>query len=339
MTWKANENTSDIAVSTRVRIARNLKNTIFPHKASSDVLEKVCAEVCTAILDSNSYISKEFNYISIENIKEDEKETLIEKHLISPNLALKKNGAGALINKDEKISIMINEEDHIRIQCILPGLSLENAYDMANKIDDLLEEKIEYAFDDRYGYLTSCPTNLGTGIRMSVMLHLPALTLTHNINGILKTVSRYGLTIRGIYGEGTESIGDLFQISNQNSLGMTENEILLNVKAVTKGVIKRERALRNMLFEKDNCAIKDKIMRSYGILTYAQTIDLKEAMQLLSIIRLGVDMGIITTITIDQINEIIKNIHPAILKGLIEIDENKECINQKRAEYIRNLLR
>ncbi len=338
MAWKANENTSDIAISTRVRIARNLKNTIFPHKASVDTLEKICTDVCKAILDSNSYISKEFNYISIENINEDEKETLIEKHLISPNLALKKSGAGALINKDEQISIMINEEDHIRIQCILPGLSLENAYDMANKIDDLLEEQIEYAFDEHYGYLTSCPTNLGTGVRMSVMLHLPALTLTHNISGILKTVSRYGLTIRGIYGEGTESTGDLFQISNQNSLGMTENEILLNVKAVTKGVIKRERELRNMLFEKDNYAIRDKIMRSYGILSYAEIIDIKEAMQLLSIIRLGIDMGIITNITIDKINEIIKNIHPAILKNIIEI-EDKDNIDQKRAEYIKNRLR
>lgn len=339
MTWKTKENTSDIAISTRVRIARNLKDTIFPHKASADTLEKVCADVCDAILNSSSYIFNEFSYIPIENINENEKEMLIEKHLISPNLALKKAGAGALIDKNEQISIMINEEDHIRIQCLLPGLSLETAYDMANKIDDLLEERIEYAFDDRYGYLTSCPTNLGTGVRMSVMLHLPALSITNNINGILKTVSRYGLTIRGIYGEGTESMGDLFQISNQNSLGMTENEILLNVKAVTKGVIKRERELRSMLFEKDNCSIKDKIMRSYGILLYAEKIDVKEAMQLLSIIRLGVDMGIITSISIDKINEIILNIHTAILKNNIDVDENNENIDQKRAEYIKNLLR
>lgn len=339
MTWKTKENTSDIAISTRVRIARNLKDTIFPHKASADTLEKVCADVCDAILNSSSYIINEFSYIPIENINENEKEMLIEKHLISPNLALKKAGAGALIDKNEQISIMINEEDHIRIQCLLPGLSLENAYDMANKIDDLLEERIEYAFDDRYGYLTSCPTNLGTGVRMSVMLHLPALSITNNINGILKTVSRYGLTIRGIYGEGTESMGDLFQISNQNSLGMTENEILLNVKSVTKGVIKRERELRSMLFEKDNCSIKDKIMRSYGILLYAEKIDVKEAMQLLSIIRLGVDMGIITSISIDKINEIIMNIHTAILKNNIDVDENNENIDQKRAEYIKNLLR
>lgn len=339
MTWKTKENTSDIAISTRVRIARNLKDTIFPHKASADTLEKVCADVCDAILNSSSYIFNEFSYIPIENINENEKEMLIEKHLISPNLALKKAGAGALIDKNEQISIMINEEEHIRIQCLLPGLSLETAYDMANKIDDLLEERIEYAFDDRYGYLTSCPTNLGTGVRMSVMLHLPALSITNNINGILKTVSRYGLTIRGIYGEGTESMGDLFQISNQNSLGMTENEILLNVKAVTKGVIKRERELRSMLFEKDNCSIKDKIMRSYGILLYAEKIDVKEAMQLLSIIRLGVDMGIITSISIDKINEIILNIHTAILKNNIDVDENNENIDQKRAEYIKNLLR
>ena len=337
MVWKAGDNL-DIAVSTRVRIARNFKDTIFPNRAANEALENVCLEVCKAVINSNSYISNEFDYIYMGNLSESEKEKLIEKHLISPNLANKKAAAGELINKSEQISIMINEEDHIRIQCILPGLSLEDAYDMADKIDDLLEENISFAFDDKLGYLTSCPTNLGTGIRMSVMLHLPAMAITNNIGSVLRTAGRYGLTIRGIYGEGTESMGDLFQISNQNSLGMTEREILLNVKAVTKGVIKRERELRKMLFENDNPAIKDKIMRSYGVLRYAEKIDIREAMQLLSIIRLGADMGIIKDAQIEKINMLIKNIHPALLHDVIEIQEDNKNIDIKRAEYIKNVL-
>ncbi len=337
MVWKAGDNL-DIAVSTRVRIARNFKDTIFPNRAVDVVLENVCLEVCKAVINSNSYISNEFDYIYMGNLSEAEKEKLIEKHLISPNLANKKAAAGALINKSEQISIMINEEDHIRIQCILPGLSLEDAYDMADKIDDLLEENVNFAYDDKLGYLTACPTNLGTGIRMSVMLHLPAMAITNNIGSVLRTAGRYGLTIRGIYGEGTESMGDLYQISNQNSLGMTEKEILLNVKAVTKGVIKRERELRKMLFENDNPAIKDKIMRSYGVLKYAEKIDVREAMQLLSVIRLGADMGIIKDLEIEKINNLIKNIHPALLRDVIDIDEENKNIDIKRAEHIKNVL-
>ena len=336
MAFKPGEN-SDIAISTRVRIARNLQDTIFSQRADVKTLESVCLDVCKAIINSNSYISNEFNYIYIGSLGEEEKQKLIEKHLISPNLALKKTGAGALINKSEQISIMVNEEDHIRIQCILPGLTLEDAYDMADKVDDLLEENIHYAFDDKLCYLTACPTNLGTGVRMSVMLHLPAMALTNNIISVLRTAGRYGLTIRGIYGEGTESMGDLYQISNQNSLGMTENEILLNVKAVTKGVIKRERELRGMLFENDNPAIKDKIMRSYGVLMYAEKIDIKEAMQLLSIVRLGADMGILKDIKIDKINDLIKNIHPALLRDVIDIDSAGNT-DIKRAEYIKSVL-
>lgn len=337
MVWKAGDSL-DIAISTRVRIARNFKDTIFPNRAADGSLENVCLEVCKAVINSNSYISNEFDYVYMGNLSDAEKEKLIEKHLISPNLTNRKSAAGALINKSEQISIMINEEDHIRIQCILPGLSLEDAYDMADKIDDLLEENINFAFDDKLGYLTACPTNLGTGVRMSVMLHLPAMALTNNITSVLRTAGRYGLTIRGIYGEGTESMGDLYQISNQNSLGMTEKEILLNVKAVTKGVIKRERELRKMLFENDNPAIKDKIMRSYGVLKYAEKIDVREAMQLLSVIRLGADMGIIKDLEIDKINMLIKNIHPALLRDVIAIDEEKMNIDIKRAEYIKSVL-
>jgi len=338
MTYNPKEN-SDIAISTRIRIARNFKDMPFPNKGSNKHLENVCLEVCKAVINSNSYISNEFDYIYIANLNDIEKEKLIEKHLISPNLAVKQSGAGALINKSEQISIMINEEDHIRIQCILPGLSLEDAYDMADKIDDLLEENITYAFDDKLGYLTSCPTNLGTGVRMSAMLHLPALALTNNIASVLKTAGRYGLTIRGIYGEGTQSMGDLYQISNQNSLGMTEQEILLNVKAVTKGVIKRERELRRMLFENNNPAIKDKIMRSYGVLMYAEKIDINEAMQLLSIIRLGADTGLLKEVDIKKINDLIKNIHPALLRDVIDVDDEYKNEDIKRAEYIRKVLR
>ncbi len=230
----------------------------------------MCKDVSEAIFESNSYIAEEFKFIDMNAIGDSEKERLMAAHLISPNLALRSHGAAVMVNKNEQISILVNEEDHIRIQCILPGLALEDAFETANKIDDLIESSVEYAFDDEWGYLTACPTNLGTGARMSVMLHLPALTLTNNIDKMLHTVTRCGLTIRGIYGEGTESMGDLYQISNQKSLGVKEEEILLSVKSVARGIIKREREVREDLVEKNDIAIQDKIMRAYGTLLYAQ---------------------------------------------------------------------
>lgn len=339
MNIKTERRLADIAVSTRVRLARNLKNRAFPNKADEEVLRSVCKDVSDAIFESNSYIADEFKLIDMNAIDDNEKERLMAMHLISPNLALRSHGAAVMINQNEQISILVNEEDHIRIQCILPGLALEEAFETANKIDDLIEGRVEYAFDDELGYLTACPTNLGTGARMSVMLHLPALTLTNNIEKVLYTVSRCGLTIRGIYGEGTESMGDLYQISNQKSLGVKEEEILLSVKSVTRGIIKRERELRDELVEKNDANMRDKIMRAYGTLLYAQKIEAKEAMQLLSIAKLGIDMDLLPEANIEKINEVIENIYPSLLRYAKGIADEQNIADIKRAEYIRQMLR
>ncbi|MGI6349202.1 MAG: protein arginine kinase [Eubacteriaceae bacterium] len=329
----------DIAVSTRVRLARNLKSKPFPNRADEEALKSVCKDVSEAIFESNSYIAEEFKFIDMNAIGDSEKERLMAAHLISPNLALRSHGAAVMVNKNEQISILVNEEDHIRIQCILPGLALEDAFETANKIDDLIESSVEYAFDDEWGYLTACPTNLGTGARMSVMLHLPALTLTNNIDKMLHTVTRCGLTIRGIYGEGTESMGDLYQISNQKSLGVKEEEILLSVKSVARGIIKREREVREDLVEKNDIAIQDKIMRAYGTLLYAQKIEAKEAMHLLSVAKLGVDMDLLPEANIETIDKVIGNIYPSLLRYAKGIPDEANIVDIRRAEYIRRMLR
>lgn len=278
---------SDVVISSRVRLARNLADFPFKDKAKQEDLEQIL-KIIKEIVPSIGYGLK---YIELRNIDNITKLTLIENHLISPEFATNKNGA-ILINDEENICIMINEEDHIRIQVFSSGQELEELLNLAIEIDEKIDGLVTYATNEKYGYLTSCPTNVGTGLRASVMVHLPALTLTGNIEKVLNVVNNFGMNIRGVYGEGTQSKGNIYQISNNQSLGLIEKEIIKNIKTITEKVIEQERLARKYL-TKRQIDLEDRVYRAYGILANAMKLSSEECRKLLSDVKLGTDLGII----------------------------------------------
>src|SRR5699024_10610610 len=243
-----------------------------------------------------------------------EKRVLVEKHLISPHLAKKAEKAGALISENEQVSIMINEEDHLRIQLYFSGLQLTKALEEAFAIDDWIEENVNYAFDEEKGYLTSCPTNLGTGLRASVMMHLPALVKTNQMSQMIPAINQLGLVVRGIYGEGSEAIGNLFQISNQVTLGKSEEEIIEDLLSVVSQLINHERAARKRFVDQSMIRLENTVFRSYGILQHSRIIESVEAAQRISDLRLGIDLGIIENVSQNILNELMILTQPAFLQ-------------------------
>ncbi|MCL6572862.1 MAG: protein arginine kinase, partial [Bacillus sp. (in: Bacteria)] len=235
-------------------------------------------------------------------------------HLISPHLAEESPYGAVLLTENEEVSIMINEEDHIRIQCLFPGLQLSVALDTANEIDDWLESNIQYAFDEKLGYLTSCPTNVGTGLRASVMMHLPGLILTQQINRIIPAINQLGLVVRGIYGEGSEALGNIFQISNQITLGKSEEDICRDLKGVVSQLISQERSARVALRKTSNIQLEDRVNRSLGVLSNSRIIESKEAARCLSDVRLGIDMGYIDNMSKTILNELMILTQPGFLQ-------------------------
>lgn len=328
----------DVVMSTRVRLARNFKDYPFPIKMKKEDGEKVMSRVKEAIFD-RSTIGKDFTVMDVPNISPIDRFALVEKHLISLELAEKQFASGAIISNDEKISIMVNEEDHLRIQCMASGLQFENAWELCDKIDSLLEETIDFAFSEKYGYLTTCPTNIGTGIRASAMLHLPALTMTGYIRRILEVCGKLGVAVRGMYGENSEASGNMFQISNQVTLGLGEDEIISNIKNIALQIIDQERTLRTELKNQNPFRFEDKIFRSMGILTNARIISSEESFKLLSDVRLGVDMGIIKGVDSNTLNEILLQIQSANLQKLEGRTLGADERDIKRAELIRSKLK
>jgi len=330
---------SDVVFSTRVRLARNLKEFPFPTRMTKEQSSKIVNMVTETLADRSEWARKNFQYFGINGLSPVDKYTLVEKHIISPKIIETKLDAGVLVSKDEKISIMINEEDHLRIQCMGEGLQLEKTYEDCVNIDKLLNESIEYAFDERLGYLTSCPTNLGTGIRFSIMLHLPALTITGYINGILDACSKIGIAVRGLYGENTEASGNMYQISNQVTLGPNEEEIMISVNDITKRIIEQERELRKELYQKEPDKLADRIFRALGILENARIISNDESMKLLSDVRLGVEMGIIKDIDLKTINKVMLNIQPATLQKIVAKEMGPDERDIQRAGMVRELIK
>lgn len=324
MIWYKN-NDSDIVVSTRIRLARNLEGTPFPG-ALKDTAE-VTQKIKNAILDSNSTLAKDFDFINLDTTPQDEKERLREEHLISPEMVSGK-GHSVMINHDRTMSIMLMEEDHIRLQIIESGNRLKEAYETASRVDDVIEESLAYAFDEEFGYLTACPTNAGTGLRASVMLHLPALTMTDNIGRILSSVSNAGIAVRGLYGEGTKAYGNLYQVSNQVTMGLSELEIIEKLDHVVKQMIEAEQKTRKALLEKNESALKNKIMRSYGLLKYAYTMESSEARELLSDVILGQNMGILKKGKLSPL-ECMINVTPSFIGGSDPAERDV-----KRAKYL-----
>lgn len=325
MIWYKN-NDADIAVSTRIRLARNVAGVPFPNALAD--YSKVSEKIKSAIINSNSTLADDFGVIELDTLDEMQKNVLAEEHLISPQM-ISGNGKSVMINKDKTMSIMLMEEDHIRLQIIRAGNVLLEAYEAASRVDDVMEEGLSYAYDEKFGYLTACPTNAGTGMRASVMLHLPALRLTDNIARVISSVSNMGLTVRGLYGEGTKAYGDMYQVSNQVTLGLSEREIINKLSGVVEQIIDLEKKARAALMENNADYIKDKVCRSYGLLKYAHIITGKESKELISDVILGQNMDIIKKGKISALECMIQT-SPAMM-GLSNPDER----DKKRAEFLR----
>ncbi|MEL7568520.1 MAG: protein arginine kinase [Dehalobacterium sp.] len=330
---------ADIVISSRVRLARNILNLPFPDMLNEEK-EKEILKSIQDIINTSEFKDKvgNFHFISLRELSGIEKSILVEKHLISPQHAQSHGYKGTIIKEDESVSVMINEEDHLRIQCLLPAMQLNEAWALANEVDDTLEQSLDFAFDKDKGYLTSCPTNVGTGMRASVMLHLPGLVLTRQGYQVFATMNQIGLTVRGMYGEGSEALGNLFQISNQVTLGLTEEEIINHLNSVTLQVVEQERNARNILFKEAKDQLEDRVWRAYGILSHARIISSQEAMSLLSELRLGIDMNIIQNIDPKVFNVLMVTTQAAFLQQKTEIELLPHLRDVMRASSIRDIL-
>jgi len=322
-----------IVFSSRVRLARNLKEFVFPPWAQSSILKSVAEKALKAV-KKNIYF-KDVYYIEMGGLSSLEKDFLLERHLISREFSRGGKERFLVVEKKEILSLMVNEEDHLRIQTIFSGLQLREAWDLINKVDDALEENIDYAFSPQWGYLTACPTNTGTGMRASCMLHLPALVISGKINELLKEISKLGLVARGLYGEGTEAQGDFFQVSNQVTLGISEPQIIDNVGRVVREVVNQERRIREILLKRNKVQIEDEVGRAYGILTHAYLMNTKTAMNLLSRLRLGVDLNLLPKIETSVLNELLFLIAPAH----IQVKEGKTLAPLFRDELRAKLIK
>lgn len=328
MIWYKESN-DDIVVSTRVRLARNLEKYPFPALLKDEDKKKAIKEIEDTILKSNSTLAEAFKIINMNEISEQERRALQEKHLISPEMAMN-NGGTVMIGTDENMSIMLMEEDHIRLQIIMGGARLKEAWELADKVDNVIEESADYAFSEELGYLTACPTNTGTGMRASVMMHLPALTYTNNINKIISSASALGLTVRGLYGEGSKAYGNLYQISNQVTLGISETEIVEMLENITGQICRHEKEAREAL--KNHAETEDKLWRSYGILKFARSVSSSEAKALLSDVILGENLGIIDSEKKD-LTRLMVETEPALIAGNEKL--SPEARDKKRAELLR----
>lgn len=324
----------DIVLSSRIRLARNIRSYPFPHYASESQLDEI-----VKLTERAMPKSKGFRLIKLEELSPVERMVLVEKHLVSPQHVAHPAHRGVLLRDDEAVSIMVNEEDHLRIQSIFPGFKMEEAWELASTVDDDMESVLDIAFDENHGYLTACPTNVGTGLRASVMLHLPALVLVDQVKKILAALSHLGLNVRGLYGEGTEAHGNLFQISNQVTLGHREEDLIGKLISATRQVVDKERSAREMLLKENRVQLEDRLCRAYGILTQARLISSEEALRLLSDVRLGADVGVIPNANAQAVRELFLLTRGAILQSIIGKDMGAGERDFYRASVIREHLK
>jgi len=326
-----------IVISSRVRFARNLRNRAFPgwakkaERAAILDLIKPRVEALPEMEDAFSEL--------LQDLSATEKQVLVERHLISREHAAKSGGSAVVMNRRQTLSVMINEEDHLRIQSIRSGLQLKQAFKLVDKIDSALESELDFAYDPRLGYLTACPTNVGTGMRASAMLHLPGLVLSELINQVVQAVSKIGLAVRGLYGEGTEAMGNLFQISNQTTLGEKEDEIISRLTKVIETLIEKEHNARQVLIQQKSNTLWDRIGRAYGVLTNAHAMSSKEALNLLSVIKLGIDLGAFPEEKRLSVDELFIETQPAHMQKSSQQKLNAEERDHLRAEIIRERLK
>ena len=327
-------------LSSRVRLARNIKKYPFNKKLTAAIAENMIKEAVDSVINDRSAVKDMFLNLNLHELGQAEQKVFLEKHIVSPEFIKNELPKGLLLTDDTNTGIMINEEDHIRIQTVTPGDSLAEAFDMANHIDDLIEESLEYAFHSEYGYLAACPTNTGTGLRASYMIHLPALEKSGQLKNILPNLSQFGITLRGIYGEGTESMGCIYQISNQTTLGKSERDIIQSLQSITYKVIEQENLLKDNMLNQNKADMENNIYRAYGILAYSRKISAKEAMELLSEIRLGYLTGLLKKERPEKrIYQIMMEIQPGHLQRAAGQELSEHERDTARAEYLRGIFK
>jgi len=326
-----------IVMSSRVRLARNIREAAFPGWAKKPERVKILEAIRPAV-EGLPEMKDAFSQ-SMDNLTTLDKQILVERHLISREHAAKSAGSGLVLNREETLCVMINEEDHMRMQALRPGLQLRQAWKAIDTVDSELEKKLEYAFNSDLGYLTACPTNIGTGIRVSAMLHLPGLVLAEQINPIIQSVNKLGLAVRGLYGEGTEALGNVFQVSNQMTLGESETAIVERLEKVLAQIIEHEENARATLLEKKPKMVFNHIGRAYGILANAHSVSSKETMNLLSLMRLGLDVGLFPGVERSLVDELFILTQPAHLQKQHSEKLSAEERDLLRADMVRERLK
>lgn len=327
---------SEIVFSSRIRLARNLQNHRFTVSAIEEEKEEIFSELFDEFLGIDTFTNGYF--FDMQELSPLEKEFLIERHLVSFDLCFEYDKSGAVIDESEKISVMLNEEDHLRIQGFGGGLQLFEIYDFLNFLDDEIGVRVEYAFDKEFGYLTSCPTNIGTGLRASALVHLPALVITREIEKVVRKLHAKKILIRGLFGEGSEVKGNFFQLSSSISLGRYEEDIIALVTEIVKDVVEMERNAREVLMKNAQSQIEDKIWRAYGILRYAHLLTSEEVINLSSAVRLGVGLGIIRDVTLKQLNKLLIYHQPAHLQLIYNKKMDDYERDQRRALFVKEIL-
>lgn len=326
--WLDPQEYDPVVVSTRLRVARNLREEVFPLYSTRDQAQETADEIIHAV--GEQFPDGEYRLYKLREMENHDRVRFMENHIISPGLLEHIDKGSFFMREDERVTIMINEEDHIRLQTLLPGLDLLGGWELCSSIDDLLEEKLDFAYHTEYGYLTACPTNTGTGLRASVMLHLPGVTMTGHIGSIINALRKIGLTIRGLYGEGTEAVGDLYQVSNQLTLGESEEEIIEKLNRVVQQLIKREKSTRTYFMEKKGTELEDKVYRSLGTMRSARILSSKEAMKHISMVKLGSDIGILKDFRGSDLIRLMIWIKP----GNVQVSE-KRAMDKKERDKVR----
>ncbi len=334
--WNLEGPGNDIVVSSRVRLARNVAGMPFPTAMSDEQGDEITQRVLTAMRKREDFGN--FRFLQLRLLDEVSRIELVERHVASTDLLRNPNVSAVLVSGDETVSLMINEEDHLRIQGLLPGLQIVGAAERALATERALEGEVAFAYDGALGYLTSCPTNVGTGMRASVMVHLPGMKLVGMTKVLMDSVVKAGLAVRGIYGEGSEALGDMFQVSNQITLGVTEEDLTATIQGVCEQIMEKERAARSVLLRNKRLEIEDKLYRSWGILKYARTLTSKEFMELLSDVRLAVSLGFLSDITQTDLNRLMLAVQPAALQKHAGRELTMEERDIIRANYVRTAL-
>ena len=334
--WMGGGGDSDIVISSRVRLARNLRDETFPGRASDEQRLKIWGRL-KPVLASLAAMDPSVS-LYMGDLSDLDRMILFERHLISRELTVPRAGQGVVIRQDERAAIMVNEEDHLRLQALRPGLMLQNAWECVDEMDSRIEEMVPYAFSEKLGYLTSCPTNVGTGMRASVMLHLPGLVFMEEVGPVIKGLNKIGLTVRGLWGEGTEAVGNMFQVSNLITLGDCEKEIVSHLQTIVEEVVEHEQNARLRLMESREHVVLDYVGRALGILSNAHILASKEALGLLSGLRLGIEMGILKDFNRQTVDDLLVSAQPAHLQMIEKAELAPEERDRARAELIRKRL-